>query len=68
MTFAFSFWQASRHIPASRSTRSWPGPGGCMDVGGAFPGIGLQSPFKIESLSIFDKRPNINDNILVNRL
>lgn len=39
-----------------------------MDVGGVFPGIGLQSPFKIESLSIFDKRPNINDNILVNRL
>lgn len=35
---------------------------------GRFPGIGLQSPFKIESLSVFDKRPNINDNTLVNRL
>lgn len=64
----FSFWQTSRHIPASGSIRTECRPGEWLAVGGAFPGIGLQSPFKIESLSIFDKRPNINDNTLVNRL
>lgn len=68
LTVCLSFWQASRRIPANGSLRTSCRPGDCLDVGGVFPGIGLQSPFKIESLSIFDKRPNINDNTLVNRL